>query len=511
MHASGSASWGATGRASRRSSRSPPASSSPMPASASCSLAPRCDTCRRNPTSPASRRCATMSWPASPRATRPIRSTCCWKASASPARRARPGCPAARRARAALVRTLAPEPDILMLDEPTNHLDLPAIEWLEETLGQTRSALVLISHDRRFLDKLSEATLWIDRGRSRRLEEGFGAFEAWRDDVLAQEELEAHKLTQEIRREEHWVRYGVHRAPQAQRAADARARRSQGQAPRDAPARAEDARPVGGTGLRSFRQERHPGPQGLQVLWRPADRLRPHHRDRARRPVGHRRAERCRQDDLAQPPVRPAGARQRHREARHQSRHHPPRPAPRRPPAGTTRSPMSSPTGAATPSWSATRPATSSAISRTSSSRPTKPASPSRRCRAASAGGSSWPARWPGAPTSSSSTSRPTISTWRRSTCCKRCWPTIRARSSSSAHDRDFLDRVVTTTLMHEGEGVWKEYAGGYSDMIAQRGEGTTVRRAHASFKPKGAIKGQAASSAEARGGTCQARLQGNA
>ena len=55
--------------------------------------------------------------------------------------------------RAALARVLAPEPDILLLDEPTNHLDLPAIEWLEDELASSRSALVLISHDRRFLDK----------------------------------------------------------------------------------------------------------------------------------------------------------------------------------------------------------------------------------------------------------------------------------------------------------------------------------------------------------------------
>jgi ATP-binding cassette subfamily F protein uup len=60
--------------------------------------------------------------------------------------------------RAALARVLAPEPDILLLDEPTNHLDLPAIEWLENELAGSRSALVLISHDRRFLEKLSRAT-----------------------------------------------------------------------------------------------------------------------------------------------------------------------------------------------------------------------------------------------------------------------------------------------------------------------------------------------------------------
>ncbi len=71
--------------------------------------------------------------------------------------------------RAALARTLAPKPDILLLDEPTNHLDLPAIEWLEGELTQLRSALVLISHDRRFLENLSRATVWLDRGVTRRL------------------------------------------------------------------------------------------------------------------------------------------------------------------------------------------------------------------------------------------------------------------------------------------------------------------------------------------------------
>lgn len=111
--------------------------------------------------------------------------------------------------RAALARVLAPEPDILLLDEPTNHLDLPTIEWLEDELVRSRSALVLISHDRRFLEKVSTATVWLDRGQSRRLDRGFGHFEAWRDEVLEAEELEQHKLGKAIEREEHWLRYGV--------------------------------------------------------------------------------------------------------------------------------------------------------------------------------------------------------------------------------------------------------------------------------------------------------------
>lgn len=111
--------------------------------------------------------------------------------------------------RAALARVLAPEPDILLLDEPTNHLDLPTIEWLEGELQKSRSALVLISHDRRFLEKVSTATVWLDRGTSRRLDRGFSHFEAWRDQVLEAEELEQHKLGKAIEREEHWLRYGV--------------------------------------------------------------------------------------------------------------------------------------------------------------------------------------------------------------------------------------------------------------------------------------------------------------
>ncbi len=111
--------------------------------------------------------------------------------------------------RAALARVMAPEPDILLLDEPTNHLDLQVIEWLEEELARTASALVLISHDRRFLERVSRATVWLDRGQTRRLDKGFAHFEAWRDQVLEEEEREQHKLGRQIVREEHWLRYGV--------------------------------------------------------------------------------------------------------------------------------------------------------------------------------------------------------------------------------------------------------------------------------------------------------------
>jgi ABC transport system ATP-binding/permease protein len=111
--------------------------------------------------------------------------------------------------RAALARVLAPSPDILLLDEPTNHLDLPTIEWLERELDSRRSALVIISHDRRFLSNLSRSTAWLDRGQIRQIDRGFGAFEAWRDDVLAEEEREQHKLDRRIVNEEHWLRYGV--------------------------------------------------------------------------------------------------------------------------------------------------------------------------------------------------------------------------------------------------------------------------------------------------------------
>src|SRR5262249_12777997 len=110
--------------------------------------------------------------------------------------------------RAALARALAPLPDILLLDEPTNHLDLPGIEWLERELAGMRSGIVLVSHDRRLLERISRTTVWLDHGSTRTLNKGFTAFEPWRDATLEQEASERH-TGRKIAMEEDWLRYGV--------------------------------------------------------------------------------------------------------------------------------------------------------------------------------------------------------------------------------------------------------------------------------------------------------------
>src|SRR5688572_4609207 len=113
------------------------------------------------------------------------------------------------RRRAALARALAQDPDLLLLDEPTNHLDLAAIEWLEAWLGRYKGAFVAISHDRTFLKRLTRATLWLDRGQLRRKEVGFGGYEAWEEQVYAEEARAADKLDARLKLEAHWLERGV--------------------------------------------------------------------------------------------------------------------------------------------------------------------------------------------------------------------------------------------------------------------------------------------------------------
>ena len=111
--------------------------------------------------------------------------------------------------RAALAKLMAEAPDLMLLDEPTNHLDIQAIQWLEDELKATRTAYVLISHDRAFLRALTKATLWIDRGVVRRQEQGFDAFEAWRDKIWDEEDDQRHKLDRKIKAEARWAVEGI--------------------------------------------------------------------------------------------------------------------------------------------------------------------------------------------------------------------------------------------------------------------------------------------------------------
>ena len=113
------------------------------------------------------------------------------------------------RRRVALAKAMAAQPEVLLLDEPTNHLDLPAIEWLETALRQINSALVLVSHDRRFLSNMANQTVWLDRGQTKLMRKSFAHFEDWRDAELDREAEAQHKLDRKIAREEDWLRYGV--------------------------------------------------------------------------------------------------------------------------------------------------------------------------------------------------------------------------------------------------------------------------------------------------------------
>ena len=147
--------------------------------------------------------------------------------------------------RAAICRALASQPDLLLLDEPTNHLDLGAIDWLEEWLGRYKGAFITISHDRTFLTRLTKQTLWLDRGTIRRLDVGFGGYDAWMEKIYADETRSAEKLDARLKLEARWLERGV----------TARRKRNQGRLAKLWEMRAQRAAMIGPAGAAKLQAE----------------------------------------------------------------------------------------------------------------------------------------------------------------------------------------------------------------------------------------------------------------
>jgi ATP-binding cassette subfamily F protein uup len=111
--------------------------------------------------------------------------------------------------KATLVKLFVEESDVLLLDEPTNHLDIKTIEWLENEIRMFRGAILVISHDRQFLENVTNCTFWLERGTLRTSTKGFKAFEEWSEEIMRQEEVMLGKMDKLLQAETHWLARGV--------------------------------------------------------------------------------------------------------------------------------------------------------------------------------------------------------------------------------------------------------------------------------------------------------------
>ncbi len=194
------------------------------------------------------------------------------------------------RRRVALAQALVSKPDILLLDEPTNHLDIPAIRWLEEQLRNFKGGLILITHDRRFLQNVANWMAELDRGHLTLWQGDYQGFLRHREQQLLAEERANELFDKKLAQEEVWIRQGI-KARRTRNEGRVRALKSLARGARRAP-RAHGQRRFCGRGCSQVRQDCCRAQARRPPLWRQRGDQGFLHRDPAWRPDWHRRGQR---------------------------------------------------------------------------------------------------------------------------------------------------------------------------------------------------------------------------